>query len=70
MFFDEVKQVSNDVTRIYLIHWIFVCYLVGGLLDGFPDVTMPKSVTLIVALAILFVSAWLARVKPFSHIKI
>ena len=28
---NAVKQISSDVTRIYLIHWFFVSYLVGGL---------------------------------------
>ena len=65
-----VQQVSTDVTRIYLIHWFFVCYLVGGLLDGVLGLTISEPVLLLIALAILIVSAWLARRKPFSLIKI
>ena len=67
---NEVKQISTDVTRIYLIHWIFVSYLVGGLLKGALDLTISQPILLIVSLVILFISAWLARRKPFSRIKI
>lgn len=66
----EVKQVSSDVTRIYLIHWVFVCYLVGGLLDGVLGLDIPQPVVLVISIAILVVSAWLARRKPFTRIKI
>ena len=41
----EVKQVSSDVTRIYLIHWVFVCYLVGGIMDGVFDL-YPSNILL------------------------
>lgn len=66
----EVKQVSSDVTRIYLIHWVFVCYLVGGIMDGVFDLYPSNILLLLVGLAILVVSAWLARREPFSRIKI
>lgn len=68
--FDEVKQVSNDVTRIYIIHWFFVCYIVGGLIDGVFEAKLHEGLVLILGLAILVVSAWLARRKPFLYIKI
>lgn len=68
--FNEVKQVANDVTRIYLIHWFFVAYLVGGILCGILGWVPNQFVALFLSLAILIVSAWLARRKPFSNIKI
>lgn len=68
--YDEVKQVSSDVTRIYLIHWLFVSYLVGGLVVGVLQIPLSDPITLILSLAILVVSAWLARRKPFVDIKI
>lgn len=67
---NEVKQKSTDVTRIYLIHWIFVSYIVGGLLHGILNMNISQPVMLIISLAILFVSGWLARHEPFSRIKI
>ena len=66
----EVRQISTDVTRIYLIHWIFVSYLVGGLLVDVLDLTISQPVLLIISLVILCISAWLARNKPFSRIKL
>ena len=66
----EVKQISTDVTRIYLIHWFFVSYLVGGLLKGILDLTISQPVMLLLSLVILYISAWLARNEPFSRIKI
>lgn len=66
----EVKQISTDVTRIYLIHWIFVSYVVGGLLVGVLRLHVSQSLTMAISLVILCVSAWLARRKPFSLIKI
>lgn len=66
----EVKQISSDVTRIYLIHWVFVCYLVGGILDGIIDFYPGDLLLLFISLAILALSVWLARCKPFTHIKI
>ena len=67
---NEVRQISTDVTRIYLIHWVFVCYLVGGFMDGVLDLYPNDLFLLLVGMAILVASAWLARRKPFSHIKI
>lgn len=66
----QVKQISSDVTRIYLIHWFFVCYLVGGLMDGVADLYPSNLFLLLVGIAILVVSAWLARREPFTRIKI
>ena len=66
----EVKQISSDVTRIYLIHWVFVCYLVGGIMDGILDLYPSNLFLLMVGIAILVASAWLARISPFTHIKI
>lgn len=65
-----VKQTSTDVTRIYLIHWIFVSYLVGGLLSGILGLYVSQHILLLISLVILYVSARLARCKPFSLIKI
>ncbi len=70
VLFNTVKQVANDVTRIYLIHWIFVAYLVGGCLSGIYDWTPNQFIALFLAVLILVVSAWLARKKPCSKIKI
>lgn len=70
VLYDEVKQVSNDVTRIYLIHWVFVSYLIGAVFEGLYDWDPNQFVTLLLSLVILVVSAWLARRKPFSSIKI
>ena len=70
VIFDEVKQIANDITRIYLIHWLFVSYIVGGLISGVLDLPLPEIVTVIVGFIIMFLSAWMARRKPFSNIKI
>lgn len=67
---NEVRQISTDVTRIYLIHWIFVSYLVGGLVSGILNLTFSQPVMFIVSLVILGISAWLARNEPFSRIKL
>ena len=67
---NEVRQIATDVTRIYLIHWFFVCYLVGGFMDGVLDLYPGDLFLLLVALCILAASAWLARRKPFARIKI
>ena len=66
----EVKQIASDVTRIYLIHWVFVCYLVGGLMDGVLDLYPSDLSLLLVGIAILAASAWLARRSPFTRIRI
>lgn len=68
--YEEVKKVSNDVTRIYLVHWLFVAYLAGGVLHGIFNLPLNDFVTLFIGLAIMVVSVWLARRKPFSGIKI
>lgn len=70
LIYDEVKQIANDVTRIYLIHWFFVSYVMGGLISGVLGLHLPEIVTMLIALVFLFVSAWMARRKPFSNIKI
>lgn len=66
----EVRQVASDVTRIYLIHWVFVCYLVGGLLDGVIDIYPGDLQLLLIGIAILVASAWISRIEPFKRIKI
>lgn len=66
----EVRQVSTDITRIYLIHWFFVCYLLGGLLDGVLHLAVPQGILLLISMAILAVSVWLSRCEPFTRIRI
>ncbi len=68
--FEMVKQVSGDVTRIYLVHWVFVCYIVGGLMSGVLNIPFNDAGTLLLALVFMFVSAWLAHRRPCSRIKI
>lgn len=70
VFQNEVRQIATDVTRIYLIHWVFVCYLVGGIMDGVFDLYTGDLLLLMVGMGILIASAWLARRKPFSKFKI
>ena len=67
---DEVRQISTDVTRIYLIHWVFVCYIVEGLMSDILGLYPSDIPLLLVGLCILVASAWLARREPFSRIKI
>ena len=68
--YDEVKQIASDVTRIYLIHWVFVSYLVGGVLDGVLHFKPHQFVVFFIGIVILVISTWLARQKPFTNIKI
>lgn len=68
--YDEVKQIASDVTRIYLIHWVFVSYLVGGVLDGVLHFKPHQFVVFFIGIVILVISIWLARQKPFTNIKI
>lgn len=65
-----IQVVSSDVTRIYLIHWVFISYMISGLFSGVLNLSISEPVMLLVAVAILDISAWLARRKPFSLIKI
>lgn len=67
---EQVQRISADVTRIYLVHWIFVSYLVGALLTDILSLALPQSVTLTLSLLILLLSAWLARRAPISNFKI
>ena len=70
VFQNEVRQISSDVTRIYIIHSILVCYLIGGLMDGVLDLYPSDLFFLLIGLAILAASVWLSRREPFTHIKI
>lgn len=67
---DEVKQVSADVTRIYLIHWFFVSWLEGGILMGLFRIPFNDILVMLMSLVFLALSIWLARCKPFTFIKI
>lgn len=67
---NTIQKVSADVTRIYLVHWLFVSYLIGGLFAGVLNLKIHELVMLAIAVVILDISAWLARRKPCSLIKI
>ena len=65
-----VRRTASDLNRIYLIHWVFVMWLVDALLCRTLGLEMGIPALLFVSFAILAVSALLARLPPFSRFKL
>ena len=66
----DVASLANELNRIYLIHWIIVIWIVSVLLVEILNLHFTDLTTILMALLILCISAWLARHKPFNKIKL
>lgn len=67
---DLVRRTSSDLNRIYLIHWIFVTWVVDALLHRTLGLEMSSGTLLVISFAVLALSAGLARRRPFSAFKL
>ena len=65
-----VLRTSSDLNRIYLIHWIFVLWVVNALLYRTCGLKMSSLTLLVISFVILALSAVLARCRPFSRFKL
>ena len=65
-----VLRISSDLNRIYLIHWIFVLWVVNALLYRTCGLKMSSLTLLVISFVILALSAVLARCRPFSRFKL
>ena len=65
-----VQRTASDLNRIYLIHWIFVMWVVDALLQRICAIEMSAFTLLLVSFAVVAASASLSRFRPFSRIKL
>lgn len=67
---EMVQRTSADLNRIYLVHWVIVMTVVDILLCYLLGCQFSNLQLLLIALVILILSAWIARRKPVSNIKL
>lgn len=65
-----VTHVSADITRIYIAQWVLAKWVVQGLLTEYLELQFESWIVIIIGVLILLLSAFSARVKPLSLLKI
>ena len=65
-----VQRTSSDLNKIYLVHWVILMWVVDCLLCRILDFEFSSVEQLLIAFVVLIVSAWIARRKPISNIKL
>ena len=66
----EITRCASDVLRIYLIQWFFVIWIFFFLMGHVLGIPRTPAVTLVSGLVAIVASTLLARVKPFSRIRL
>ena len=67
---DQVTRCASDVLRIYLLQWFFVIWVLFCLMGNILGIRFTPAMTLLSGIFTAVASFLLARVKPFSRIKI
>lgn len=66
----EVTRVSSDITRIYIISWIIIMWLLYVPVTNYLEIELAIGPLVGIGVVILVVSVLLARMKPLSSLKI
>ena len=66
----QITRCASDVLRIYLLQWFFVIWIIFALMHQVMDIRFTPETTLLAGVLVFVASVLLARVKPFSRIRI
>ena len=66
----QITRSASDVLRIYLLQWFFVIWIIFALMHQILGIRFTQGMTLAAGVLIFIASVLLARVKPFSRIRI
>ena len=66
----ETSRIAADLMRIYVISWIIITWIISLLLEELLGIEFNTATTIIAGVIVLLASILLARVKPFSDMKI
>ena len=65
-----VTRCASDVLRIYLLQWFFVIWILFALMEQILGIRFTQGASLLAGVLIFLASVLLARIKPFSKIRI
>jgi len=66
----EISRIASDLMRIYVAQWILITWIVNALVQQIIGVQYTVTTITIAGVCVLIASILLARVKPFSKLKI
>lgn len=64
------SRISADITKIYIAQWVIIKWVVQGLMTEYLEIQFNDWAIVGIGIIILIISAYLARVKPLSKLKI
>ena len=67
---NEVSRIAGDLMRIYVVSWIIITWIISLLLEELLGIEFNVTLTIIAGVITLLASILLARVKPFSNLKL
>lgn len=66
----QITRIASDLMRIYVLQWLIITWIVNALVQEILGVEYTVTTIVIAGLCVLIASVLLARVKPFSKMKI
>ncbi len=66
----QVVRIASDVQRIYLLQWLIIIWIIAALLVNVLHVPFTNYTLTLAGFGVLLASVYLARVRPFSKIRL
>ncbi len=67
---NAISRIAADLMRIYVLQWLIITWVIRLLLEEIIGLEFGVNATILVGLCVLVASVLLARVKPFSKMKV
>ena len=66
----QISRIAADLMRIYVLQWVLITWIISALMQQILGIQFDTTATVIAGVCVLVASVLLARVKPFSKMKI
>lgn len=66
----QIVRIASDVQRIYLLQWLIIIWIIAALLVNVLHVPFTDYTLTLAGFGVLLASVYLARVRPFSKIRL
>ena len=64
------SRIAKDLARIYVLQWLIIMWVMYALMELILGIEFTVPITILTGFCVLVASTLLARVKPFSQLKV
>ena len=66
----QLVRIASDVQRIYLVQWLLIIWVIAALLVNVLHIPFTDLTLTLAGFVVLLASVFLARIRPFSKIRL